>query len=290
MANDSFVRLRTLLSILLALPFSALAGINESLIEAAKSGDPASIAALLDSGANPSALSRSGDTPLMEAIYHGHHAAVELLLRRGVSPFTPNTTGSTPMDFAIKYSDQRMVGLLKSAGWSESEDKRRAAAEQYEARQQEQRAKNEELAVRLHENARIREFATTKGWRPLTGNKEFIVFLHGNSKRKVGNLNKSWFLFKYFAPEALSSTARYQSIKRLMYADCQAGTLATGEGFYYSGDLATGTLVHSELAPLSELSFFTAPPDTVAELMLKAVCAEPSARKEIPLKNAWEHM
>ena len=166
----------------------------------------------------------------------------------------------------------------------------RASDWEKQARQQEQRAKNEELAVRLNENARIREFATEKGWQPLTGNKEFIVFLHGNSKRKVGTLNKSWFLFKYFAPETLSLTARYQSIKRLMYADCQAGTLATGEGFYYSGDLATGTLVHSELAPLSELSFFTAPPDSVAELMLEAVCAEPSGRKESPPKKAWKHM
>lgn len=60
----------------------------------------ATIAALLDAGADPNAIDRGGTTPLHRAVRNRCAAAVKTLLDRGADPRRANASGSTPSQLA----------------------------------------------------------------------------------------------------------------------------------------------------------------------------------------------
>jgi len=71
------------------------------LLHAIHKNQPASVAALLDAGADPNRTGQSGVTPLMMAAGYGHAPIVRLLLARGADMQYANRKGETALDFAL---------------------------------------------------------------------------------------------------------------------------------------------------------------------------------------------
>jgi hypothetical protein len=71
---------------------------------AAIKGDPETIRALLEAGADPDAITAGGQylkmTPLHWLTYGKHHEGMRLLLQHGANPNPQNTKGETPWDIA----------------------------------------------------------------------------------------------------------------------------------------------------------------------------------------------
>jgi len=70
------------------------------LLHAIHKTQPASVAALLDAGADPNGTERDGTTPLMMAAGYGYTDIVRLLLARGANPRIATSDGITALDLA----------------------------------------------------------------------------------------------------------------------------------------------------------------------------------------------
>jgi Ankyrin repeats (many copies) len=83
------------------------------LHSAARDGDVAAVAGLVDDGADLDARDHNGMTPLMQAIWRGHAAAARLLIERGSDLAITDLGGSNARDWAevlpevIPLLDQR---------------------------------------------------------------------------------------------------------------------------------------------------------------------------------------
>ncbi len=71
--------------------------INFDLLAAARSGNVAVVASLLDQGANPNPRNRLGDTPLNTAARNGQLELARLLLAHGADVDLPNLASVTPL-------------------------------------------------------------------------------------------------------------------------------------------------------------------------------------------------
>ena len=101
---------------------------ERSTIEAARAGDAAMLAALLDAGVEVEVRNENGDGLLMLASYHGHVEATRFLLERGADPNVLNARGQAPLAGAVFKGDRAMVELLLWRGRSERRGCRRAHA------------------------------------------------------------------------------------------------------------------------------------------------------------------
>ena len=90
--------------------------IAQSAFQAARCGDAASLARLLDLGLPPDVRNEKGDSLLMLAAYHGHAAATALLLERGADPELANDRGQVPLAGAAFKGDVGIVRLLLDGG------------------------------------------------------------------------------------------------------------------------------------------------------------------------------
>ena len=72
-----------------------------SLCKAAESGDADEVRRLLDGGANPNQLQKSGYTPLIHAAENGHLESVKILLEKGANP---NRMGKMSAEMAAEMS------------------------------------------------------------------------------------------------------------------------------------------------------------------------------------------
>ncbi|HEY4943947.1 MAG TPA: Ivy family c-type lysozyme inhibitor [Rhizomicrobium sp.] len=93
---------------------------TESMIAAAIGGDWPKLRQLVEQGANPNAVDRSGITPLMDAILrsNGGDAAAEdtvkFLLEHGAEPFVALPSGQTPLHTAVQNA--RITAMLLDHG------------------------------------------------------------------------------------------------------------------------------------------------------------------------------
>ncbi|MGZ4811077.1 MAG: ankyrin repeat domain-containing protein [Thermoanaerobaculia bacterium] len=78
-------------------------GVNDwtPLLHAIHKAQPATIAALLDGGADVNRASPSGETPLMMAAGYGYSGIVKMLLSRGADPSRRDHHGETALDYAL---------------------------------------------------------------------------------------------------------------------------------------------------------------------------------------------
>lgn len=76
--------------------------------------DPDLIAALLEAGADVSAPTPKGNTPLHIAGYKGYAGVVRLLLARGARRDARNGDGETPAALAQRYHQDAVVALLRA--------------------------------------------------------------------------------------------------------------------------------------------------------------------------------
>jgi ankyrin repeat protein len=87
--------------------------LNNQLFEAARAGDAALVASLLDKGADVNAKFRYGATALFKAAERGHANVVKLLLERGADATIQDTYyGATAMTWALDKGHAEVVKLL----------------------------------------------------------------------------------------------------------------------------------------------------------------------------------
>jgi hypothetical protein len=85
------------------------------LVEAVKSGNNASVRALIESGADINQQDKQGWTPLNWASGKGDLEMVELLLQHGSDPFTVGRDLRTPQMIALAAGQADVVKLLRRA-------------------------------------------------------------------------------------------------------------------------------------------------------------------------------
>ncbi|MEB0138533.1 MULTISPECIES: ankyrin repeat domain-containing protein [unclassified Undibacterium] len=81
---------------------------------AAASGNPETIAVLLEHAAYIDTESPNKTTPLMMAVRSGKNAAVELLIDEGADLYLKNDRGMTALDFALENERKDLILLLKN--------------------------------------------------------------------------------------------------------------------------------------------------------------------------------
>jgi hypothetical protein len=87
--------------------------LNDQLFEAARAGDAALVASLLDKGADVNAKFRYGTTALFKAAERGHTKVVKVLLDRGADATIRDTFyKATAMTWALDHGHAEIVGLL----------------------------------------------------------------------------------------------------------------------------------------------------------------------------------
>ena len=95
---------------------SVAAGADAPLIEAARSGDAARVAALLAQGADARATGPDGTSALHWAARAASAAAVEHLLAAGADAGSVNRYGVTPLALAAESGEPAVVGALLAGG------------------------------------------------------------------------------------------------------------------------------------------------------------------------------
>ncbi len=100
-------------ALLLCLPAPVPAG---PLHDAARQGDVATIAGLLDKGADPSELDESGEPALIIAALSGHTEVLALLLERGADIDIRNKGGLTALHAATYAGRMDVVEMLVAKG------------------------------------------------------------------------------------------------------------------------------------------------------------------------------
>ena len=94
----------------------AVAGGADSLPEAVRSQDAASVAALLSARADVNAKLADGSTALHWAVHNGDTELVARLLKAGADAKAANDYGSTPMSEAAELGDAALIKVLLKAG------------------------------------------------------------------------------------------------------------------------------------------------------------------------------
>jgi ankyrin repeat protein len=111
-------------TLVFALVVQAIAGPNEDILAAAKTGDRMAVEAALAAGASVNAvdgkglspLGLSGLTPLGLAAAYGHRNVVELLLNQGANISAADVMGQTPLHLAAEYGSADVAALLLEHG------------------------------------------------------------------------------------------------------------------------------------------------------------------------------
>jgi hypothetical protein len=117
-ASENTNLLLLLLAALFLSAFPALAQdpkqeLNDQLFEAARKGDAAAVAALLDKGADVNAKFRYGTTALFKAAERGNIEVVKVLLARGADVSVKDTFyGATAMTWALDNDHVEVVRAL----------------------------------------------------------------------------------------------------------------------------------------------------------------------------------
>ena len=114
----STAKLTILLLAMLVFQFPALAqdakqALNDQLWAAARKGDAAEVAALLDKGADVNAKFRYGMTALFKAAERGNTEVVKVLLARGADATVKDTFyGATAMSWALDHGHDEIVRAI----------------------------------------------------------------------------------------------------------------------------------------------------------------------------------
>jgi len=189
-------------AILLALAVpAAVPATDADLFAAARAGDAAEVARLLDGGADVDTADRYGSTVLAAAAVNGRLEVVRLLLDRGADPNVAETFyGARPLEMALFLAEHRDVALLLLARGAEDRDQALAAA---------LRNGDLELAAAAVDGGPIRE-STLAELAPLAAEDEAIATLLGRAASRpdppppsysLAELDRFTGLFEGFAED-----------------------------------------------------------------------------------------
>jgi len=112
-------RARTMVSVMAVVLLWAtvvIAGVNEDMIEAARTGDLPVVKGLIDKAADVNAKTNTGVTALMAASQNGHREVVQMLLDKGAAVNIKANDGRTALMAASQNGHREVEELLLKAG------------------------------------------------------------------------------------------------------------------------------------------------------------------------------
>jgi len=86
------------------------------VLDLARDGQAATLAAYVDAGVPANLTDAAGNTLVMLAAYHGHADTVAALLQRGAEPDRVNDRGQSPLAGAVFKAEEAVVRVLLDAG------------------------------------------------------------------------------------------------------------------------------------------------------------------------------
>jgi len=95
---------------------ASAAGADTALLQAARSGDLATLRAQLKAGADANAVGKDGTTPLIEAALHGQSAVAEELIAAGADVDANQRGYGSPLDAAERAGHTALAALLREKG------------------------------------------------------------------------------------------------------------------------------------------------------------------------------
>jgi len=104
----------------------AMAGVNEDLIEAAKSGDLHKVKRLIDQGAKVNAKDKDGSTALMLASQSGKLKVVKVLIGKGADVNAKNNNDISALMIVSQNGQSEIVKVLLAKGAGSMQSTRRA--------------------------------------------------------------------------------------------------------------------------------------------------------------------
>ena len=102
--------------VVLSLAVAHPAWADAPIIDAAKAGDDANVAALLKAGTDVNTRAADGATALEWAVYRNDVDLAKRLIRAGADVKLANNYGATPMSLAATTANVEMLKLLLDAG------------------------------------------------------------------------------------------------------------------------------------------------------------------------------
>ncbi len=93
-----------------------LVDLAHQVLDLARTGDTAQLAALVDQAVPADLTGPDGNTLLMLAAYHGHAATVQALIDRGADVDRVNDRGQSPLAGAIFKGEDEVVAVLLGGG------------------------------------------------------------------------------------------------------------------------------------------------------------------------------
>ncbi len=97
-------------------PHPELVEVAHFVLDLARAGDTARLAAYVDAGVPVDLTDASGNTLLMLAAYHGHPEAVRALVARGADADRLNDRGQSPLAGAVFKGEDGVVAVLVESG------------------------------------------------------------------------------------------------------------------------------------------------------------------------------
>jgi hypothetical protein len=120
--------------------------------------------------------------------------------------------------------------------------------------------------------------AVASDWREIGARAGMSVSLDFESIAPRGKHMRVWLRFDYAQPQKTVTypVREYLSDKQLWAYDCAEKTLATVQWIYSAEALGNGEVVGSGSVPWDRVQFNDVPPDTLAEHVMRLVCARRS--------------
>jgi hypothetical protein len=84
-------------------------------------------------------------------------------------------------------------------------------------------------------------------WILVDSNRKAYNYFDTESSHKIGDTIKIEFLSDLISPENVVGSSPFMSIKALYEFKCKLGQSRTVEMYWYSGNMGTGKLIHSEI-------------------------------------------
>ena len=97
-------------------PDPRLVEIADQVLDLARQGDDARLAAYVDNGVPVDLTDAAGNTLLMLSAYHGHPDSVRALVARGADADRLNDRGQSPLAGAVFKGEDEVVAVLLEAG------------------------------------------------------------------------------------------------------------------------------------------------------------------------------
>jgi hypothetical protein len=118
--------------------------------------------------------------------------------------------------------------------------------------------------------------ANASDWANIADNGKVFYMIDLTSVAKSGQYKRAWFKAAYFEPQTIPNSypaKTYRNEVGLYYFDCKSRKYAQTQGILNESISGDGDVVSTWNTPFISTYMIDIPPDSIAERMLRAVCA-----------------